>query len=108
MYFWYCCILPTERAAIDALSINFVTALGQPMPRVIWDVIWATATWGGAERTAAALASWSLEYTEIVIPDEPPVPAVGYTDYAAWAALAAYVVAPGPKCTDGCTQPSWP
>lgn len=105
--FWYCCILDAERAAIDALSINFVLTLGQPMPLDIWEAIWAAATWGGAKRAAAALASWSLELTEIIVPDLPPIPAVGYTDYTAWLALSAAVVAPGPKCPQGCTQPSW-
>lgn len=107
MPFWYCCILPTERAAIDALGINFVISLGQPMPLTVWEAIWSAASWGGAERAAAAMQSWSLEHTFIVIPDEPPVPAVGYTDVVAWAALAAEIVLPGPKCPDGCTQPVW-
>lgn len=107
MPFWYCCILPTERAAIDALCFNLITTLGQPLPLDAWELIWAGAAWGVAERNAAARAAWAIYDTEIIIPDEPPIPAVQVSDMVTWAALAALVVMPGPKCPDGCTQPNW-
>jgi len=106
--FWYCCILETERLAIDALSFNLVTTMAQPLPLAAWELVWATATWGASERRAAAEAAWGVYATTIIIPDEPPVPAVQVADLVAWTELALLVVAPGVKCPDGCTQPNWP
>lgn len=106
--FWYCCILTTERLAVDALSFNLISTGGQPLLLEAWELVWATATWGASERRAAAEAAWQVYDTFILIPDEPPIPAVQVTDLVAWGALAASVVAPGPKCPDGCTQPVWP
>lgn len=107
-YQWYCCILPTERAAVDALSFNIVTTLAQPLPLAVWELVWSAATWGASERRAAAEGAWQVYDTEIIIPDQPPIPAVQVRDLVAWAALAAWVLTPGPKCSDGCTQPNWP
>lgn len=104
---WYCCILDTERSAINALCFNLVLLPGRPLPLDSWLIIWAAASWGASERRAAAEAAWQIEYTEIIVPDEPPIPAVQVTDLVAWGALALEVVAPGPKCPDGCTQPGW-
>lgn len=105
--FWYCCILTTERLAVDALCINLITTAGQPLPLAVWEAVWAVASWGVAERNAAARAAWAIYDTEILIPDEPPIPAVQVSDLVTWTALALLVVAPGEKCPDGCTQPVW-
>lgn len=105
--FWYCCILTAERNAINALCINLITTLGQPLPLAVWELIWAGASWGVAERNAAARAAWGIYDTEIIIPDEPPIPAVQVSDLVAWSALAIVVTSPGPKCSGGCTQPNW-
>lgn len=106
--YWYCCILVTERNAINALSFNLIMTGAQPLPLVAWEAVWSLASWGASERRAAAEAAWGVFDTEIIIPDEPPIPAVQVADLVAWTALAIQVTTPGDPCPSGCTQPDWP
>lgn len=103
----YCCLATPEKTVLTALLIWFVANLNSPIPRDAYDALWAASGVPSGFRKDDAMGMMGLYETVIVIPDEPPVPAVGIADLSAWLAFEAWAASGGTACSDGCAAWEW-
>jgi hypothetical protein len=54
------CLTSPERAIVEAFRVLVFGALVNPMPRVIYDLFWSTATWAVDQRRASFEASFPV------------------------------------------------
>lgn len=85
----------------------FAAVLNQPIPYDTWVSAWSLSElyqWAGE---GPVMLIYGLEHTFIVIPDEPPVPAIGIANVLLWLDIDAFLLSGGGVCTDGCDVPSY-
>lgn len=85
-------------------SLEFSAMLWQPIPRDAWSATFIGCTDILAEHQRVALLHWGLEETFIIIPDEPPIPAIGITVLEFWVGLAAYLLLHPGLCAEDCPK----
>lgn len=104
---WFCCLAPFDKAAVIATAASFTTTLFQPIPSDTFDTAWGLTDLYQFAGRGAVMFLYGLEDTFIVIPDEPPVPAVGITNVLLWLDIDGFILTGGAACGDGCDIPSF-
>lgn len=104
---WYCCLHPDDMAAVDDTSAMFILSLEQPIERTLFEIAWGSSQMYIHAGIDAVLYYYALEHTFIIIPDEPPIPAVGIVDLALWTNIELFLLSGDGACPDGCDIPSY-
>lgn len=104
---WFCCLRDEDKAAVVGTAALFTSSLMQPVPAAAFDVFWAATMLMLNGQRDAILTLYGLEDTFIVIPDEPPVPAVGVVNVPLWLDVEGFVLTGQADCVDGCDEPRW-
>lgn len=104
---WYCCLTAADQAAVSITAAAFTAALMQPIPADVFDTAWGLTLLYVTGQRDQVLALYALEDTFIVIPDAPPIPAVGIVDVLLWLDIAGFLLTGGGDCAGGCDAPTW-
>jgi hypothetical protein len=59
------CLTNPERQLVEAFRVLVFGALVNPMPKVVYDAFWATASWGGGIRREEFEAAFQLVMVSI-------------------------------------------
>jgi|SRR5688572_14022042 len=104
---WLCCLRDDDRAAVIATAALFTSFIFQPVPEDMFVALWfgtQTYDFAGLE---VILELYGLEHTLIIIPDEPPIPAIGIVNSLLWLDIDGFVLTGGGLCSDGCDKPTF-
>lgn len=104
---WYCCLTDEDKAAVASTAALYLALLNQPIELTTFEAVWAITLGYQIAGLDFVLATYALENTFIVIPDEPPIPAVGITDLLLWLNIQGFILVGGADCPEGCDAPSW-
>lgn len=104
---WFCCLTPNERAAVAGTAVSFIASLNTPLERGAFEALWSLSTLYQQGGLGLVLFVYALQEDFIVIPDEPPIPAVGVANLPLWLDIEEFILTGSGTCPDGCDQPDW-
>jgi len=104
---WFCCLDVVDKAAVSVTAAAFTTALMQPIPSDTFDVAWGLTDLYQFAGRGAVLLLYGLEDTVIVVPDAPPIPAVGVVNVPLWLDIEGFLLVGGAACDAGCDVPTY-
>lgn len=104
---WFCCLTSGERAAVASTAALFTAGLMTPIEQGTFESVWTLSQLYNAYGLPLILLTYGLEQTFIIIPDEPPIPAIGIVNIPLWLDIEGFMLSGGGVCVDGCDEPVW-
>lgn len=104
---WFCCLRTEDKVAVVATATLFAAVANQPIDEATFQTVWGLTMLSLNGYYETILFLYDLEHTFIVIPDEPPIPAIGIVNLPLWLDIEGFILTGGAVCVDGCDVPSF-